>query len=322
MHPKSSLPVFRTVMEIPQPLRKIGVGERNLFLGSCFAEHIGGCFADACLLTTVNPLGVMYNPQSICRLLMTRDCTPADTLLYKGMWHTWLGDSTLSRTTEETCQQATSEALGLLHAALADADNLFITLGTSRCYVYKPTGAVVANCHKLPSADFDEVELTQDEIVQALDEALVPLHEANPHLQVIFTVSPYRYAKYGFHESQLSKAHLLLAVEQLQQWHPDWITYFPAYEIILDELRDYRFYAEDMLHPSAEAVRYIWQRFVDSWAANDLQTYLQRWEPLSRALRHRPLNPDDPANKAFQQNIHEQLVALHHDYPHLINLEL
>jgi len=319
MMKKATTPLFRTPVEVNPPLRPIGVGDASVFLGSCFAEHIGTCFADRRLRVLVNPLGVMYNPFSLARILNTTSADEnRDFVSHQGMWHTWLGDSSLSRLSMDECKRATNEALTCFHEALSKADNLFLTLGTSHYYIYNKVGyEVVANCHRLPSADFTEAELKVDEIVASLDEALLAWHGKNPRLQVIFTVSPYRYRKYGFHESQLSKSRLLLAVEALQNRHPEWISYFPAYEIVLDELRDYRFYAEDMLHPSEQAVQYIWQRFCEAWMTEDTKTYLSKWEPLRLALQHRPLHPEDPAFADFQESIQTQVDALQRDYPKL-----
>lgn len=309
---------FRTPVAVGSPLRLIGLGDKNLFIGSCFAEHVGKRFAEARLQTMVNPLGVMYNPLSISRLLTTQETDPErDFVLYKGMWHSWLGDSSLSRLDEDECRQVTNQALACMHTELAQANNLFLTMGTSRYYIYKETYEIAANCHRLPSIEFEEYDLGVDEIVEALDSALVPLHERNPHMQVIFTVSPYRYAKYGMHESQLAKARLLLAVDKLQMLHPEWITYFPAYELLLDELRDYRFYDEDMLHPSAQAVDYIWQRLSSEWMSDEVRNYLARWEPLRRSLSHRPLHPESAEYAAFQEQTREQLDKLKSDYPNL-----
>ena len=315
--------LFRTPVAVGEPLRKIRLSDKNLFLGSCFAEHIGKRFADSYLSMVINPLGVQYNPASIARLLTTKSCAESDVVTANGMWHSWLGDSGLSRTSAEECREATTGALNLLHETLAEADNLFITLGTSHYYRYKTTGEVLANCHRLPQTEFAEEELTAEDIVSVLQQTLMRIHEQNPSMQVVFTVSPYRYAKYGFHESQLSKARLLLAVEQLQSSYPDQVTYFPAYEILLDELRDYRFYAEDMLHPSEQAVDYIWQSLCGAWMDEDLQKFLSRWEPLRRSLQHRPIHPEAPSFKTFQQNTCEQLAQLKRDYPDMnVNYEL
>ena len=135
------------------------------------------------------------------------------------------------------------------------------------------------------------------------------------------TVSPYRYQKYGFHESQLSKSRLLLAIDELQHLHPEWISYFPAYELLLDELRDYRFYAEDMLHPSSQAVDYIWSKLSEHWMADDTKAYLARWQSVNRSLQHRPLHPESPDYLQFEQNLRLRLAQLQRDYPQLQILE-
>ena len=309
---------FSTPVAIPRPLRPVSLSDKNVFLGSCFAEHVGGRFADSRLAVLSNPLGVMYNPLSIVRLLTTREADPArDFVHYKDMWHTWLGDTSLSCLCADECRQATNRALAQLHQALAHADNLFLTFGTSRYYIYQETYEVVANCHRLPGVEFEEHDLSVSEIVDCLESALLPLFEQNPRLQVIVTVSPYRYLKYGLHESQLAKARLLLAAHELQERHADRVTYFPAYEIVMDELRDYRFYADDMLHPSPQAIDYVWQRFCETWTGDDVRTFLSRWEPLRRALSHKPLHPESPEFIAFRQRTREQLQQLQHDYPML-----
>ena len=311
--------LFRTPVAIGSIARPLTAGDTSVFLGSCFAEHIGSKFAEQGLLTTVNPLGVMYNPMSISRLLSTAESNAdRDFAEHGGMWHTWLGDSSLSCPSQSECQRLTDEALARLHKALSEADNLFLTLGTSHYYMLRNgNGQCVANCHRFPASTFEEAELETDDIVAALEETLTAWHERNPRLQVIFTVSPYRYAKYGFHQSQLSKSRLLLAIDKLCRKLPKWTSYFPAYEIMIDELRDYRFYADDMLHPSAQAVDYIWQRLTESWMADDMLAFLRRSVPLHQALNHRPLNVADPAYQAFRRKTEEQLEALRKDYPNL-----
>ena len=322
MKANAPLPLLRTPVDVGGALRLIGVRDRNVFLGSCFAEYVGRQFQTCLFRTVVNPLGVLYNPMSIARVLSLasqnedkkpRTCA-CDYIKGDGMWHTWLGDTSLSRTQKNDCRKETEWALALLHEELLHADNLFLTLGTTHYYMEEENGAVVANCHRLPSSMFRESEMSVEEVVACLSEVLLPLHKANPRMQVVFTVSPYRYRKYGFHESQLAKSRLLLAVDELVHCHSDWVCYFPAYELLMDELRDYRFYAEDMLHPSPQAVEYIWQRMVDAWLADEARTYLLRYEPISRALQHRPLHPEDPAQATFKQQALDQLAQLLAEY--------
>jgi len=303
-------------VEVESRKRLLSLGDSNVFLGSCFAEHVGRRFQENCLTTMVNPLGVMYNPMSLSQLLTTQQSDPQeDYVRLGGMWHTWMGDGSLSRLDREECRKATDAALAELHEALLRANNLFLTLGTSHCYRLLGRGQVVANCHRMPASEFAETELSVEEIVDALDMALVALRQRNTSLQVVLTVSPYRYQKYGFHQSQLSKSRLLLATETLCSRHADWVTYFPAYELVLDELRDYRFYADDMLHPSSAAIDYVWQRLVEAWMDDEVRCFLQRWEPIRQALAHRPLHPESPEYEAFQQKTREQLAQLKQDFP-------
>ncbi|MBQ8065174.1 MAG: GSCFA domain-containing protein [Prevotella sp.] len=195
---------------------------------------------------------------------------------------------------------------------------VFLTLGTNHIYRLKATGEVVDNCEKRPQSLFQEEVLTVDECCDYLCRAVGVLQSRRPDVQVVLTVSPIRYRKYGYHESQLSKATLLLAVEKLFTLHYfPFTTYFPAYEIVLDELRDYRFYASDMLHPSPQAVEYIWERLVDACFSPAAKAYLDEWRPVKQALSHKPFNPDAPETIRFRQQTHERLEALRRKYPSL-----
>ena len=170
---------------------------------------------------------------------------------------------------------------------------VFITLGTNHVYRLKETGEIVDNCQKKPQSLFSEEQLSQEQCVDILSQIIKFLQTHRPDVKVVFTVSPIRYAKYGFHNSQLSKAVLLLAVDKVVAGY-DCATYFPAYEIVLDELRDYRFYQPDMLHPSSQAVEYIWQQFVDSFFSSRAKSFLKEWKHIKDALNHRPFNPESP----------------------------
>ena len=176
----------------------------------------------------------------------------------------------------------------------------FITLGTNHVYRLKETGEIVDNCEKRPAALFQEEELTVDQCADYLRQAITLLRQVNPDVHIVLTVSPIRYRKYGYHASQLSKATLLLAVNTVVSgFAADNVAYFPSYEIVLDELRDYRFYASDMLHPSEQAVDYIWERLVDTYFSPEAKAYLEEWRPLKLALAHKPFNPDAPEYQAF-----------------------
>ena len=269
---------FRTIVDIPKPNFQIEPLEEMLFVGSCFADSIGQRFVEEQFRATVNPYGVMYNPASVLHTV-----------------ERWLplqleGDGgRLPRIT-------------------------FITLGTNHVYRLKETGEIVDNCQKRPATLFQEEQLTVDECADYLRRTVNLLCSHRPDAQVVFTVSPIRYRKYGYHESQLSKATLLLAVNKVITSHhpPSTIhqTYFPAYEIMMDELRDYRFYREDMLHPTPQAVEYIWQQLVDHYFSPRAQQFLQEWAPLKAALNHRPFNPDSDAYRQFLADTNAKVNAL------------
>ena len=176
----------------------------------------------------------------------------------------------------------------------------FLTLGTNHVYILKETGEIVDNCRKRPQRLFVERELTIDECAEYLERAVEILLGRNPDIHIVLTVSPIRYAKYGYHESQLSKSVLLLAADRLVREY-DCVTYFPAYEIVNDELRDYRFYNSDMLHPSDQAVEYIWERLSAVYFSDDTRRFVEEWRPIREALGHRPFNPDSQEYKAFLQ---------------------
>lgn len=176
----------------------------------------------------------------------------------------------------------------------------FLTLGTNHVYILKETGEIVDNCRKRPQSLFVERELTIDECAEYLERAVEILLGRNPDIHIVLTVSPIRYAKYGYHESQLSKSVLLLAADRLVREY-DCVTYFPAYEIVNDELRDYRFYNSDMLHPSDQAVEYIWERLSAVYFSDDTRRFVEEWRPIREALGHRPFNPDSQEYKSFLQ---------------------
>lgn len=291
---------FRTIVDIPRPAFSIAPCEEMLFVGSCFADNIGRRFKDEMFRATVNPFGVMYNPASILHTVERTDVAPRVAVF---------------------------------------------TLGTNHVYILRETGEIVDNCQKRPHRLFEERELTVEECKDYLLRAVNILRERRPDVKVIITVSPIRYAKYGFHGSQLSKATLLLAADQLikettlnressidkesgfskessiskeislnEEQGVAVVTYFPAYEIVNDELRDYRFYADDMLHPSSLAVEYIWQRMVETFFSDEAKTFLREWAPLKKGFSHRPLNPDGDEYKAFLAKLHAEAKLLKQRY--------
>lgn len=205
----------------------------------------------------------------------------------------------------------------ILHTiqSIEDAPRVaFLTLGTNHVYILKETGEIVDNCRKRPARLFHEEELTVDECAEYLQKAVDILYSRNKDVQVVVTVSPIRYAKYGYHGSQLSKATLQLAADKLEKANVN-CTYFPAYEIVNDELRDYRFYREDMLHPTDQTVEYIWQRLQEKYLSNAAKDFIESWRPLKEAIRHRPFNPDGAEYIAFANKTKENIAKLRLQYP-------
>ncbi len=296
---------------------KITYTDKVLLLGSCFADNIGAKFCEYYFQTTINPFGTLYNPASIATIL-NHSIQPS-TIHNNGLWHSMLHHGSFSHPDRDVLLARCEESKALLRTALQDASTIIITFGTS--WVYEMDGLVVANCHKLPADRFVRRCLTVQEIV----DMWLPIIQAMPDKHWIFTVSPIRHLKDGMHANQLSKAILLQAIDCLTQLsttlnHPipsSTTQYFPSYEIMLDELRDYRFYAEDMVHPSALAVEYIWQRFVDTYMSLDTQTEMRTLHQLWRDRQHSFLHPDSSDAIAFAERMSERLSALRSRYPWL-----
>ena len=299
---------FRTLIELPPQSFTLTPSSRVLVLGSCFAENVGRCLCDAlggdqC---AVNPFGVLYNPRSIAQALELLLLSEEDSLLRleatlfegrDGLWHSWLFSGNFSAIGREEALQNMQQSLAHARALVRGEGPLLLilTFGTDHFYRLKAGGMVVANCHKEVPQSFEECVDTVADMTELLHQTVARFLSACPLADVMFTVSPYRYRKYGFHASQLSKSRLLLTVDNLLQdaalpTLSDRTTsfcYFPAYEIVLDELRDYRFYNPDMLHPSSQAVEYIWERFREWCFAPEMAAHYQQRLKLLKQLNHR-----------------------------------
>lgn len=302
--------LFTPVTLPPAPFR-LTPASRVLTLGSCFAQHIGQHIAAALPdgHALVNPFGPLYTPQVIAHhLRLLLDTAPLPDATYfegvEGMWHNRWFSTHVSSVELSTCHRLTTDALSAARDLLRRADVLVLTLGTDRCYRL-PDGRLVANCHKQPAVTFTEHAADVETLTSDLRRALDSLRARRPELQVVWTVSPYRYAKYGLHASQLAKARLLLAVDALCATDERSV-YFPAYELLLDELRDYRYYARDLLHPSDTAVELIGERFADWCFAPALHTFARERARLLRAHQHRPLHPESDAHRAFRAKLRHE----------------
>ena len=319
---------FRTELHIPASPWRITHKDKLLLLGSCFADTVGERFQSAGFDALVNPFGTLYNPASIAAILSRlfepfEPFAPFELLPFGSEgWGSWMSHSLLSRPTREEALALHNQRLEEAAAQLRQATVLFVTFGTAWVYRLADTSEVVANCHHEPVSRFTRERLSVEEIVRLWQPLLKRLHAANPDLRVIFTVSPIRHLRDGAHDNQLSKSTLLLAVEQLQHLsdasdQTPHAAYFPSYELLLDDLRDYRFYAEDLCHPSSVAASYIWERFSETWFDATTRDLIARVEELTKALHHRPLHPDSPENRRFQEQTRARLQALLDEHPYL-----
>ena len=309
--------LFRTKVEVPKWDNPMSVSDHVVFLGSCFAQYIGDRFQSFGLHSISNPLGVLYNPESIrlqVRAALHTDEVKLPLFKTESEWRCWWAGTQISGKTEQECRNVVEGALQMLKLSLLSADYLFLTLGTSVCYRLQANGEVVSNCHKSPGMLCREDWLSLPACIEALKALIEDLHRENPKLKIVFTVSPYRYAKYGFHGNQVAKSTLMLAVEEVLKAYPNVVSYFPAYEIVLDELRDYRFYAEDMLHPSGVAVDYIWQRLTQTVMNSSMQEYLREYASIRNGLRHTPSDPESPAYKKFLSSLEDKAKKLRAKY--------
>ena len=269
-----------------EPLKeRTGFSEKYLFMGSCFADSIGELMRESGFDVTVNPFGVLYNPASLessfGRLAGRNPFESGDVICSEGRYTSFYHHSRFSRPSAEEFLGDANEALQKAADAFEAADVCVVTLGTNRVFRHKERDMIVSNCHKIVPSEFVQERLTLDQCIECLDNIVMTA----PHKEWIFTVSPIRYMAFGAHKNFLSKATLLLAVDHLQHKHQN-VFYFPAYEIMMDELRDYRFYEENMIHPSHQAVEYIYECFRQFAIDPSCENAIALNRKAARAARH------------------------------------
>jgi len=312
--------MFQTKVQIPASTLKIGYVDHVMALGSCFAENIGKKMSDAYFLIDVNPFGVLYNPISIKNslelLLQNKPFTIDDIFEYNSTWQSFSHSTLFSDSNAQVCLENINSRLNVARTFFNQSQILIITFGTAWVFEDLNTGQVVSNCHKLPDRNFIRRRLTIQEIVDNYILILKKLFTNNPTLQIIFSISPIRHWKDGAHENNISKSTLLLVVDELQKDFEQ-VHYFPAYEIQMDELRDYRFYASDMLHPSDVAVDYIWEKFCETYFSPETQQIKIRVQQLNADLAHRPLHPEAKEFLLFKKNVENRKSKIISDFPFL-----
>lgn len=297
-----SAELFRTTINVPVSNKKISYDKPIILIGSCFTENIGEKLAWYKFPLVVNPFGIVYNPLSvksnISRLIEGREYSKEELHHYNGLFFSFDHHSKFSDVDPKVSLEKINSSFNKATSALKSASILFLTFGTSYYYTLHADNKVVSNCHKLPSGEFNNLRMDVDDIVQNYRNLLSDLINFNPNIFIVFTVSPIRHWKDGAHENQLSKAVLLLAIDKLCKEFNN-ITYFPAYELLLDELRDYRFYEEDMLHPNKIAIDFIWKRFSNTFIAMETMQIMNEVNKIQAAKQHRPFNTENEAYRIF-----------------------
>ena len=313
--------LLQTKVELPARLPLVDRTQPILLMGSCFAENMGRRMADAKFRIDVNPYGILYNPLSIAaalgEIVEGRLYREADLFCHQGLWHSPMHHGDFSAPSPQEALEHINRRIEAAHCSFPSLEWLMLTFGTAHVYYLNRTGQPVANCHKLPDGDFARRRLSPDEIAQACEAALSRCFEAAPRLRVMLTVSPVRHLRDGLHANQLSKAALLLAAERIRERNPGRVFYFPSYEIVMDELRDYRFYADDLLHPSPLAAEYLWERFSQACFSAETRRLTDELDALHRDLAHRPFRPGSEAHQRFLGQLALKIEQLKQKYPYL-----
>ncbi len=311
---------FRTVFTFSPLGIEFNHATPVLCIGSCFAENIEKKLKEAKFDTFINPFGIVYNPISIAQtldFLSSEKTFGQEDIFQQGeLWHSFLHHGHFSQLTNFQTLEKMNQTLHEARLFLKKTKKIILTLGSANVFIHKKTDTIVANCHKVPQQNFDKKRLSVEEITTVLQGALQQLKFFLPEIEVILTVSPVRHLRDGFIENQRSKATLLLASEQLCE-RLDFVHYFPAYELMMDDLRDYRFYEADMIHPNAQAIAYIWQKFQTYFFSKATQTTLHEIEKITIAAQHRPFHSEAESYQVFKNKTMDTMVLLEKKYPFL-----
>ena len=308
---------FRTQVPINSQHPKITYSSKVLLLGSCFVENIGNKLEYFKFKNLLNPFGILFHPAAILNLLKRVKTehvfTEADIFYHNESWHSYEAHSDLNSVEKEEILSKLNAAVKETAGFINSATHVVITPGTAWGYRLKQSGELVANCHKVPQGNFSK-ELT--EVKNAILETAAIIKELNPEVKIVFTVSPVRHLKDGIVENQLSKSKLITAIQELVVSEENCF-YFPSYEIMMDELRDYRFYAEDMLHPNQVAVDFIWQKFQEAWIASEASVIMKKVDTIQKGLLHRPFNEASEAHQKFRRDLQEKIKNLEKEVPEI-----
>ncbi len=304
---------FRTIVKVPKAKFALTHRDRIVSIGSCFSENVGRFFERYRFDIDINPFGQQYNPGSIAnainKLLAPVPYAEGDLVHQDELYHSFDHHGSFSRGDKGETLDLLNTRLLASSEKIKTATRLFLTFGTAHVFKLRLSGKIVSNCHKVPGREFDFELMLPDEIMQIMSDALDKLWTINPDLLVTLTVSPVRYFAFGHFENSVSKGNLFAAMNALMAKYPN-LYYFPAYEIVMDDLRDYRFYADDMLHPTAQATEYVWEQLSKALMPADTLEIIKELDEINAALNHRPRNPEGEAHRKFREKYEEQMRVL------------
>lgn len=304
---------FRTIVNIPPSPFKLSYYTPSMFIGSCFTESIGSKLNDYKFPVDINPFGVIYNPSSVSKslelLIEKKEFTKDDLYFFNGKWLSFFHHSSFSDKDPEQCLSGINAKITESREFLKKAEFLFITFGTAWVFEWKESGEIVSNCHKIPPSKFNRKLLAPSDILENYQTLISKLLRFNPLVKIVFTISPVRHWKDSPEGNQVSKSILLLSVHQLIQKFQT-LSYFPAYEIMMDDLRDYRFYSEDMIHLNVVAVDYIWERFCETYLDKEASGIMKNIDPILSAIGHKPFEPDSDLHQDFLEKILDKIEKL------------
>lgn len=305
----------------PQQHNLIDYNSNILLLGSCFVENIGNKLDYFKFKNLQNPFGILFQPLAIEKLITNaineKKFTEDDIFFHNEQWHCYDAHSKLSQTSKEDLLINLNNQIGLTDQQLSNSSQIIITLGTAWVYRHIETDAIIANCHKVPQKKFLKELLSVDEILESLLSIIELIRSVNKKASIMFTVSPVRHLKDGFVENTQSKSHLIAAIHQVVEPRHN-VHYFPSYEIMMDELRDYRFYNEDMIHPNQTAIHYIWEKFQNVWVSKNATEIMDAVDFIQKGLQHKPFNPNSEAHLQFLQKLEEKKNQLRELNPNIV----
>lgn len=311
---------FRTTLSVPKSPFDLGYETPLMMLGSCFTENIGARLQSLFMPVLTNPFGITYNPISIAKninYLMTNDTFQEKDVFKEGdLWHSWQHHGRFSSSEKAEILRGINFELSTARNHFLKTKTLILTLGTANVFIEKKSNRVVNNCHKVPPQYFDKKRLSVDEVVSNLKTTFDKIFSQNTDCQIVMTVSPIRHLRDGLVENNRSKAVLLLACAELSDLFPN-VHYFPAYELVMDDLRDYRFYAPDMMHPTDQAIDYIWECFVDTFFTKKTKIIVEDVQKINLMKQHRPLHPNTEGYQQFVDKLQEKVDILQKKYPFL-----